>query len=97
MNTRMGARPWLAHTQHAYATMLLARNQPGDDHKAAALLDEALHTARDLSMRALEERLTARLGQTILPLTASHTFFSRRFVPTRSGGVAPPRSGQEQP
>jgi tetratricopeptide (TPR) repeat protein len=24
MNTRMGARPWLAHTQHEYATMLLA-------------------------------------------------------------------------
>src|SRR5206468_12565927 len=27
MNTRMGARPWLAHTQHQYAVMLLAWNQ----------------------------------------------------------------------
>ena len=44
MNTRMDARPWLAHTQHAYATMLLARNQPGDDDKATALLDAALVT-----------------------------------------------------
>lgn len=67
MNTRMGARPWLAHTQHAYATMLLARNQPGDHDKAAALLDTALVTARELGMRALEERLTARLGQTVTP------------------------------
>ena len=30
MNARMGARPWLAHTQHEYAVMLLARDQPGD-------------------------------------------------------------------
>ena len=34
MNARMGARPWLAHTQHQYAVMLLARNQPGDRAKA---------------------------------------------------------------
>jgi DNA-binding CsgD family transcriptional regulator len=68
MNARMAARPWLAHTQYAYATMLLARSQPGDDDKATVLLDAALRTARDLSMRALEERLTARLGQTVTPL-----------------------------
>jgi DNA-binding NarL/FixJ family response regulator len=48
--------------------MLLARSQPGDDDKATVLLDAALRTARDLSMRALEERLTARLGQTVTPL-----------------------------
>ena len=30
MNTRTGARPWLAHTQHDYAAMLLARGQPED-------------------------------------------------------------------
>jgi hypothetical protein len=24
----MGARPWLAHTQHDYARMLLARGRP---------------------------------------------------------------------
>jgi DNA-binding CsgD family transcriptional regulator len=64
MNARMGARPWLAHTQHEYAKMLLARHQPGDHDKAAALLDVALTTTRDLGMRALEERLTAYLGQT---------------------------------
>ena len=68
MNARMEAWPWLAHTQYAYATMLLARNQPGDGDKATALLDSALVTARELGMRALEERLTARLGQTVTPL-----------------------------
>jgi tetratricopeptide (TPR) repeat protein len=60
MNARMEARPWLAHTQYAYATVLLARSRPGDSDKATALLDAALVTARELGMRALEERLTAR-------------------------------------
>jgi tetratricopeptide (TPR) repeat protein len=59
MNTRMEARPWLAHTQHQYATMLLTRDQPGDREKARALLKAALVTARELGMRALAERLTA--------------------------------------
>jgi DNA-binding winged helix-turn-helix (wHTH) protein/tetratricopeptide (TPR) repeat protein len=59
MNTRMEARPWLAHTQHQYATMLLTRDQPGDREKARALLKAALVTTRELGMRALEERLTA--------------------------------------
>jgi class 3 adenylate cyclase/DNA-binding CsgD family transcriptional regulator len=68
MNARTEAWPWLAHTQHAYATMLLARNQPGDGDKATALLDSALVTVRELGMRALEERLTARLGPNFTPL-----------------------------
>ena len=34
MNARMEARPWLAHTQYQYATMLLARDQAGDSSKA---------------------------------------------------------------
>jgi DNA-binding CsgD family transcriptional regulator len=57
MNTRMGARPWSAHTQREYAKMLLARNQPGDSDKATALLTAALATARELGMHALEARL----------------------------------------
>ena len=57
MNARMGARPWLAHTQHQYAVMLLARNQPGDRDKAMSLLQEALTTARALGMHALERRI----------------------------------------
>ena len=63
MNTRMDARPWLAHTQEQYATMLLARRQSGDRDKATALLDAALATARELGMCALEERITAATAQ----------------------------------
>jgi tetratricopeptide (TPR) repeat protein len=58
MNAQMEAWPWLAHTQYQYATMLLARDQPGDDEKARELLKAALLTARELGMRALEERIT---------------------------------------
>ena len=63
MNARMDARPWLAHTQEQYATMLLARHQSGDRDKAVALLDAALATTRELGMRALEERITAAIAQ----------------------------------
>ncbi len=59
MNARMEAWPWLAHTQYQYATMLLTRDQPGDDEKARELLSAALLTARELDMRALEERIIA--------------------------------------
>jgi tetratricopeptide (TPR) repeat protein len=59
MNARMEVWPWLAHAQYQYATMLLARDQPGDGEKAKELLKAALITARELGMRALEERLTA--------------------------------------
>ena len=62
MNARMDARPWLAHTQEQYATMLLARRQSGDRDKAAMLLDAALATTRELGMRALEERVTGAIA-----------------------------------
>jgi class 3 adenylate cyclase/tetratricopeptide (TPR) repeat protein len=59
MNANMGARPWLAHTQYQYAAMLLSRDQRGDRAQAASLLKEALATARDLGMAALEQRITS--------------------------------------
>ena len=57
MNARMGAKPWLAHTQHEYARMLLRRGHLGDTEKATGLLHEALAIGRELSMCALEERV----------------------------------------
>jgi DNA-binding CsgD family transcriptional regulator len=60
MNAKMGAQTWLAHTQHDYATMLFTRNQPGDAEQAAGLLQDASATARELGMRALEDRIAAR-------------------------------------
>jgi DNA-binding CsgD family transcriptional regulator/tetratricopeptide (TPR) repeat protein len=67
MNQQMGAKPWLAHTQHAYAKMRLARNEPGDWAKATAMLEEALTTALQLDMRALEEHVIACMEQTTSP------------------------------
>ena len=59
MNARQHARPWLAHTQHQYAAMLLARNGASDRERAASLLDEALAAAREIGMAALAERAAA--------------------------------------
>jgi DNA-binding CsgD family transcriptional regulator len=59
MNARQGGRPWLAHTQHQYAGMLLARSANGDRDRAVALLDDALAIAREIGMAALAERAAA--------------------------------------
>ena len=50
MNERMGARPWLAHTQEDYARMLLARNAPGDNERSRKLLELAFATYDELGM-----------------------------------------------
>jgi DNA-binding SARP family transcriptional activator len=50
MNARMGARPWLAHTQHDYARMLLSRDRTHDRESARDLLNQALVTYRELGM-----------------------------------------------
>lgn len=56
MNERMGARPWVAHTEHDYARMLLARDAPGDREKARELLASAVCTYGELGMEAWVER-----------------------------------------
>lgn len=56
------APPWLAHTRHQYAAMLLARRDSGDGPRAAGLLDAALQASRELGMRALEQRVLALQG-----------------------------------
>ena len=50
VNHRIGARPWLAHTQEDYARMLHARGDAADAEAAARLLDEAVATYRELGM-----------------------------------------------
>jgi DNA-binding SARP family transcriptional activator len=56
MNTKMGARPWLAYTEQDHAQMLLAREGPGDRERAREHLDAALEIYRELG---LESRATA--------------------------------------
>jgi hypothetical protein len=59
VNERIGATPYLAHTQYHYARALLARNLPGDRETADALRDQALQTARTLGMAPLIQQITS--------------------------------------
>jgi tetratricopeptide (TPR) repeat protein len=63
MNERMGARPWVAHTQEDYARLLLAHDNSGEREKGQKLLETALATYRELGMQgplARAEAMTAR-------------------------------------
>jgi hypothetical protein len=62
MNSRLGARPWLARTQLGYAKMLLARRETGDHERANDLLQHAIAAARTLGMATLAERAEAQLA-----------------------------------
>jgi class 3 adenylate cyclase len=59
MNERMGARPWVAHTQHDYADMLLTRDDKGDRERALELVSEALNMAQEMGMTGLVEKALA--------------------------------------
>jgi DNA-binding CsgD family transcriptional regulator len=63
MNAKIRARVPLAHTQHDYAAMLLARGEAADRERAAALLRASLESAREIGMRALDERVARRLDE----------------------------------
>ena len=58
MNARIGAVPWVAHTQLDYARMLRARGQPGDPEMATKLLADAVSTYRKLGMASWAEAAT---------------------------------------
>jgi tetratricopeptide (TPR) repeat protein len=59
MNARMGAKPWLAHTQFRYAHMMLERCGAGDIERARTLLDESQTISRELGMRSLGTHIAA--------------------------------------
>jgi tetratricopeptide (TPR) repeat protein len=56
MHVAMGARPWHARTQVAYAEMLLARRGSGDVERATEMLADAILVADALGMVVLAER-----------------------------------------
>jgi DNA-binding CsgD family transcriptional regulator/tetratricopeptide (TPR) repeat protein len=60
---RMGARPWVAHTQHAYAAMLAERGRPEDRDRAVELATAALETCEETAMPALADRVTGLLAE----------------------------------
>ena len=65
LNSRLGARTWLARTEFRYAQMLLARRHAGDAEDARMLLKQALGTATSLGMTNLAEQARAQLSATV--------------------------------
>ena len=58
MNERMGARPWLAHTQEDCGRMLLARGRPDDVERAQQLIETGVSSYRELGMDGPLRRAT---------------------------------------
>ena len=56
MNTKIGARPWIARVQCDHGRMLLARDAPGDRERAAELLRAASETADEIGMAVVSRR-----------------------------------------
>jgi DNA-binding SARP family transcriptional activator len=76
MNVRIGARPWLAHTQDDYAHMLLRRGEPGDAEKARGLLESARAAYRELGMPPSSSSPAAALASSS-PLARAATKLQR--------------------
>ncbi len=62
INARVGARPWLAHTQYDYARMLLDATGPATASRALELLAEAISTFRDSAWTAGRQPPPRRWG-----------------------------------
>ena len=60
-NARMGARPWVAHTQHDYARMRIRRGAPADERRAFDLLQAARAGYEELGMTTWQASATADL------------------------------------
>jgi len=63
VNTRIGARPWVAHAKADHARVLLARQAPGDREYACDLLREAVAIHRQLGMTASADTAAALLAE----------------------------------
>ena len=70
-NRRMGARPWVAHTQHEYALMLLEHGDSSERERAHAMLREALDTCEQTGMPVLGAKIQASLAGPVLTVAAS--------------------------
>jgi tetratricopeptide (TPR) repeat protein len=65
VNQRIGARPWVAHTEHEYARLLVARGRATDRARAVELLHCAVEAAKALGMTALLARAEPRLAELV--------------------------------
>ena len=69
LDTARGGQPWVAHGRHAWARMLVRRDQAGDRERAAQLNDQALAEAEALGMKALGDRARSLQQQQQLQAT----------------------------
>ena len=60
-NARMGARPFVAHTQHDHARMLIRRGAEGERHRGLQLLAATGEAYRDLGMKPWAARVEEEL------------------------------------
>ncbi|HEX6538123.1 MAG TPA: AAA family ATPase [Candidatus Dormibacteraeota bacterium] len=60
-NRRMGARLWVAHTQHEFARLLLEQRGVAEHGRARAMLTEALQACEDIGMPVLRATIAALL------------------------------------
>jgi DNA-binding CsgD family transcriptional regulator len=74
----MGARPWIVATRYEYASMLLARGEPGDRMRARELATRAVAAARELGMAQLVTRARALQSSTPTPAPAASP--ARRYA-----------------
>ena len=79
LNTRLGARTWLAHTAYWYARMLLARNAGEDRSHARGQLGLALGLAKTIGLTGLARR-AAELGTDVAPAATLPDGLSQREV-----------------
>ena len=70
MNKRMGAPPFVAHTQHWFARLLIARGERGDRERAAGLVAAARDTAEGCGMSTLLAEI-ADMGAPVVPAAPS--------------------------
>jgi hypothetical protein len=71
VNAAMGFRLWQTQAQHDYAVMLLSRDESGDREKGARLTSEALRTAKELDLPALQRRVES-LQSVLTPSASQH-------------------------
>jgi DNA-binding CsgD family transcriptional regulator len=79
LNTRLGARTWLAHTSFSYARMLLARARSDDRVRARGLLATALGLAQAIGLPTLVSRI-AELRSDVAPAATLPDGLSAREV-----------------
>ena len=85
-NERMGARPWVAHTQSDFAVMLAKRRGPGDVERAIDLLVRARQTCDEIGMPPLSAKVVPALAELGI---ATGALDERNDRPISSAGATP--------